>query len=346
MSKVVRVKDGNYKIVVDNPGHADGGLITLDTTGGYTTDRGKVVVTGDLEVKGTTTTVESTDTTIADNIIVLNNGQSGSGISASLQYQSGIEIDRGSLPNARVLFDESVPYVSGGSSGSGSFTFENSAGQLLPVSFNSLNSLGDLYITTPTGAINVAGTVDYETNVFTYVGANIVDGGSGVVRNNDYIPNAKGVVDYITYALSTNFQDQISEDDTSVVTDDFSVTGTESTVKVTVDGIISAGFFTNRVELAGLQVIENEIQTLDSLGKDLILSANSTGTVRINDTLQINETPGDNDPALDPAAPDEGIKLYSKVQGTGSTGLFYVNRSNTQDENISKNKALVFSMIF
>ena len=149
MSKVVRVTNGNYKIVVDNSADASGGTITLDTTGGYTTDRGKVVVTGDLEVKGITTTVESTVTTIADNIITLNEGQTGAGISASLGYQSGIEVDRGSYPTARLVFDESTPYVTGGSSGTGAWTFENNAGQFLPVSFNSLSAQGTLYVTTP-----------------------------------------------------------------------------------------------------------------------------------------------------------------------------------------------------
>jgi len=346
MSKVVRVTNGNYKVVVDNPGDASGGLITLDTTGGYTTDRGKVVITGDLEVKGITTTVESTVTTIADNIITLNEGQTGAGISASLGYQAGIEVDRGSYPTARMVFDESIPYVTGGSSGTGSWIFENNAGQYLPVSFNSLNSQGTLYITTPGSAINVAGTVDYEENVFTYTGGVIVDGGSGVVVNNDHVPNAKAVVDYVDYALATNLQDAIQEGDTSVATEDFDETGVESRVKVTVDGIVSAEFFSNRLTLSDLQIIGNEIQTTDSLNQNLVLSANGTGTVKVKDVLEITETPGDNDSLLDPTAPDEGIKVYSKPEAGGNTGLYFVNKDNTTDEIISRNRSLVFSMLF
>jgi len=348
MSRVVRVKDGNYKIVVDNPGDASGGLITLDTTGGYSTDRGKVVITGDLEVKGITTTVESTVTTIADNIITLNEGQTGAGISAALGYQAGIGIDRGSLSEARFVFDESAPFNTGGSSGTGAFVFENAAGQKLPVNFNSLNAEGPLYISTPNSAINVAGTVDYEENVFNYSGGVITDPGSGiVVLNDDFIPNAKGVVDYVDYALENNLQDAIEEGDTRVAAEDFDETAVESRVKVTVDGIVSAEFFTNRFVLSELQILGNEISTNDAVSnQDLVLSANGTGTVKIKDVFELTETPNDDDASLDPSAPAEGVRIYSKTEDTGGSGVYFVNKSNTSDELISRNRSLVFSMLF
>jgi len=342
MSRVVRVKDGNYKIVVDNPSDASGGLITLDTTGGYTTDRGKVVITGDLEVKGITTTVESTVTTIADNIITLNEGQTGDGISAALGFQAGIGIDRGSLSEARLLFDESVPYVTGGSSGNGSFVFENAAGQLLPVSVNSINAQGTLYITTPGSAINVAGTTDYEENVFNYSAGSIV---APAVLNNDFIPNAKGVVDYVDFALSTNLQDAIEEGDTRLATEDDSETSVESTIVATVDGSIIANFYSNRLEVANIKVQNNEISTVNS-NEDLILKSPGTGTVKINDNLEISETPNDDDAFIDPNAPTEGVKIYSKTQAEGGSGIYFVNKSNTSDELISRNRSLIFSMLF
>lgn len=347
MSKVVRVKDGNYKIIVDNPSDINGGLITLDTTGGYTTDRGKVVITGDLEVKGITTTVESTNTTIADNIITLNEGQTGAGISASLNYKAGIEIDRGSFPAARLVFDESVPYVSGGSSGTGSFIFQDINEEFLPISVNSISAQGDLYITTPLGGINVAGTVDYEENVLTYSGGSVIDAGGGVIKNNDYVPNAKAMVDYVDYALSVYNDNNIAQEDTSVQTSDFDVSGTESKVVVTVDSIVSTTFYTNRVTFSDLQIIGNEISTNDSVSnEDLILSANGTGTVKIKDVIEITETPGDDDVQFDPAAPVNGVKIYSKSQASGNTGIYFVNKDDTTDEIISRNRALVFSMLF
>ena len=344
MSKAVRVTNGDYGIIVDNGAN---GKIYLDTTGSAASPRGVVIVTGNLEVRGTTTTVESTVTTIADNILTLNAGESGAGIRASFDYKAGIEIDRGSLPTARLVFDEQRPYVSGGSSGVGSFRFEDAAGAFLPLNVNSINAEGPLYVTTPNSAINVAGTVDYEENVFNYSGGVITDPGSGiVVLNNDFIPNAKGVVDYVTFALSTNFQPSISNADTSVTTADFDSSGVESTVVVTVDGIITANFYSNRIELGDIKIQNNEISTTNS-NESLVLAAPGTGSVKIKDALEITELlyEDDGQSPLD-TAPDSGIKLYSTTEGTGDTGLYYVNKSNTSGEIISKNRALLFSMLF
>ena len=73
-----------------------GDTITLHQAGGITID-------GDLIVTGTNTTVNTTDVTITDNIIVLNSGEVGAGITAG---SAGIEIDRGSEPDVRVRYNE------------------------------------------------------------------------------------------------------------------------------------------------------------------------------------------------------------------------------------------------
>ena len=343
MSKVLRVTDGNYRIIVDN---GTTGTIYLDTTSGAASPRGVVVITGDLEVKGTTTTVESTVTTIADNILTLNDGEAGAGIRASFDYKAGIEIDRGSLPTARLVFDEQSPYVAGGSSGTGSFRFEDINGVFLPVNVNSLNAEGPLYVTTPNSAINVAGTVDYEENVFNYVGASIVDEGAGVVINEDFIPNAKGLVDYVSYALATNFQPGISDADTSVTAADFDTSGVESTVVVAVDGILTANFYSNRIELGDIRIQNNEISTTNS-NEPLLLASPGAGSVTVKDALEITEFLYEDDGVTPSStAPDSGIKLFSTTEGTGDTGLYYVNKSSTTGEIISKNRALLFSMLF
>ncbi len=340
MSKVLRVTDGDYRIVVDN---GDTGTIYLDTTSGAASPRGTVVITGDLEVKGTQTTVESTNTTIADNILTLNDGESGAGIRASFGYKAGIEIDRGSLPTARLVFDEQSPYVAGGSSGTGSFRFEDINGDFLPLNVNSLNAEGPLYITTPNSAINVAGTVDYEKNVFTYTGAAV---SNAVPINNDFIPNAKGVVDYITYALANNFQPGIQDANTSVTATDFDTSSNESVVVITVDGLVAANFYSNRIDLGDIKIQNNEISTTNS-NEPLLLAAPGTGSVIVKDSFEITEYLYEDD-GVAPAStvPDSGIKLFSTTEGTGDTGLYFVNKSNTTGEMISKNRALLYGMLF
>jgi hypothetical protein len=340
MSKVLRVTDGDYRIVVDN---GASGTIYLDTTSGAASPRGTVVITGDLEVKGTQTTVESTNTTIADNILTLNDGESGAGIRASFGYKAGIEVARGSLPTARLVFDEQSPYVAGGSSGTGSFRFEDINGDFLPLNVNSLNAEGPLYITTPNSAINVAGTVDYEKNVFTYTGAAV---SNAVPINNDFIPNAKGVVDYITYALANNFQPGIQDANTSVTATDFDTSSNESVVVITVDGLVAANFYSNRIDLGDIKIQNNEISTTNS-NEPLLLAAPGTGSVIVKDSFEITEYLYDDD-GVAPAStvPDSGIKLFSTTEGTGDTGLYFVNKSNTTGEMISKNRALLYGMLF
>ena len=108
MSRVLKVSNGDYRIQVQASSPTqDTPTIFLDTGD----QLGRVVITGNLDVKGVTTTVESTTTTIADGIITLNKGQAGAGVGALPNtYQSGIEIDRGSSPKARLVFDEQVAW--------------------------------------------------------------------------------------------------------------------------------------------------------------------------------------------------------------------------------------------
>ena len=65
-----------------------------------------VIVDGDLTVSGNTTTVNTEQILLADNIITLNSNYTGS----SPSENSGIEIERGTLDNPKVLWDESNDY--------------------------------------------------------------------------------------------------------------------------------------------------------------------------------------------------------------------------------------------
>ena len=102
MSKVLKVENGNYSIKVEA-----GGNIILDTARGTTSGSTWTTCrhsncTRKLEVEGTTTTVESNNTTINDNVIILNSGETGNGISITNNQEAGIEIERGTLNNANL----------------------------------------------------------------------------------------------------------------------------------------------------------------------------------------------------------------------------------------------------
>lgn len=60
-------------------------------------------VDGNLLVGGNTTQVTKTDLSISDNIITLNKGETGSGVSL---VTAGLEVDRGSAANVAILWNE------------------------------------------------------------------------------------------------------------------------------------------------------------------------------------------------------------------------------------------------
>jgi len=95
-----------------------GGAYTISASGGMTIDN-ELTVTGNLTVTGTTNSVETTNTRITDRIVTYNNGESGSGVTG--QY-AGIEIDRGSLDDALLVFDESDDKFKISTDGGSSFT--------------------------------------------------------------------------------------------------------------------------------------------------------------------------------------------------------------------------------
>lgn len=346
MSKVLKVENGNYTIKVES-----GGEIILDTARGSTNGgkpAGTVVIRGSLEVEGSTTTVESTDTLIHDNIITLNSGETGIGINALKNYQSGIEVDRGSAATARIVFDEQISWTLGGNSGVGTWKLENTADGLIPLYTKGIKADGTLFVDVGNGVISVTNTNDYEEKVFTYNQAGIIEEavvGAGVIIDDDHIPNAKAIGDYFVYALNSIGTSIITDFDTAVVTRDFDTTGIQSQVNVRVDNFPITNFFVDRVEFESIGILKNKITLLDS-NEDLILDAPGTGNIVIRDTLQLTETPGIDDILIDPAVPLDGVKIYAKTEYTGNTGIYFVNKSNTRDELISKNRAVAYSMIF
>jgi filamentous hemagglutinin family protein len=90
MASVKRV-DGDYTIQTIGSGT----VLKLTAT--------TITVDGNLLVQGSTTTVETTNTAITDNIITLNNGQTGT---PATSLRSGIEINRGSSPVVSLRWNE------------------------------------------------------------------------------------------------------------------------------------------------------------------------------------------------------------------------------------------------
>ena len=218
-----------------------GGQITLDT--GINT--GLVFITGNLNVQGDVTTITTTNLDIEDNIITLNKGELGFGVS---EIVSGIEIDRGTatLGNARFVWDESETWLNPSTSltQNGLFTFKTINGGLNGIQTNSIDTNGnDLYlINNGLGVISVTGTTDYERQVLDYTSAL-------TVIEDDTIPNIRAVVDKIAYEILNSPGDKIRRNDTQVVVYDNNISNivtTFDTVGANTNVKINTGITSNR----------------------------------------------------------------------------------------------------
>jgi hypothetical protein len=82
-----------------------GYTITTPKTANVTVNTDWVIINGNLEVLGNTVSITTTDTNILDNIIVLNYGETGPGITKG---NAGIAVDRGTLANVEIRYNEGV----------------------------------------------------------------------------------------------------------------------------------------------------------------------------------------------------------------------------------------------
>lgn len=75
--------------------------ISIGANSGNTTVNNSLIVTGDLTVNGTTTTLNTTNLAVEDNTVVLN-----SGVTGSPSLDAGIEVERGTSDNVSILWNE------------------------------------------------------------------------------------------------------------------------------------------------------------------------------------------------------------------------------------------------
>jgi hypothetical protein len=359
MGQFLRV-NGDYNIqAIGDP--VNGGTITLDTG-----PAGTVIVTGGLQIEGDTVYVASTQLEIEDNIITLNKGEGGTGVTLDI---SGIQIDRGLADDVSLLWDENIAIPTsqtlpsleiGAEAGGwklvgagGSYSFQNSRLKIRQLLTDTLIDDGDLtLIGQGTGVVKVLGTTDYEDQV----------------THDDDLTNKK----YVDDAIQNNPTFQIVKDNTRVIIADADVTPndsvtagslayatatvgeliTESSVSIVVDATLAAQFFEDRllVGLKGVNGIEVdgvnfEIRTPAGVtAQNIYVKTATTGKLQTNYALQLDQI------ASDPAVVSGSTLVRAGDPSLGTSGVYFVNDSaNTNyrtGELISKNKALVFSIIF
>lgn len=324
MASVVSIPNDDYIIKV-----TPGGTITLDTG----PVQGNVVFTGNITVGGSQTIVNSTNLDVQDNIITVNYGEAGSGITLGT---AGLRIDRGTASDGAFVWDESFSWTDPVTDTlvNGGFVFKNIANTLIGIRTVAVDSNGgDLYlINSGSGVISVTGTNNYEGNV----------------TDDDHIPNKKYVDDEIVTALTSTFQRRIEEGTNSksfVEVRDQEISGVQSVINLELDAVNIGKIFSDRVELQDIRIADNMIETTTS-DQDLILSAPGTGGVKVLDNMTLTSTPAIDDALTDPAGPADGLKMYVKTPETGGTGLFFKHANSTTGEIMSRKNALLLSMLF
>ena len=144
-------------------------LTGAETVGGAKTFSNDMVINGDLTVNGTTTTIDSDNTTIADNIITLNSGEVGAGVTLGT---AGIEIDRGTEFNVRMVWDETTDafgYTDASGSPVGTFTafsvagHTHDAGDIISGTFANAR-ISESSVTQHVGAIDHDSLLNYVAN--------------------------------------------------------------------------------------------------------------------------------------------------------------------------------------
>lgn len=213
--------------------------------------------------------------------------------------------------------------------------------------------------------LSVFGTIDYEEGIFPYAGsignrtiAISTDESDRISRggryDDDLIPNIRAVTDYVRAHYERNFQSQlISPGPDGFVTPGnfatgFSIIDLSSTdagdpvskVDIRINDLVNpvATYFQSEIRLFDVKVNNNTLSTAIIDG-DLILSGNGIGSVKVISPLNLQKI-------ADPSQPANGTTVYAKDEADGGTGIFFINEVGTQDELISRNKALLFSIIF
>jgi len=312
------------------------GNYTIESAAGtVTVDAPLTIINGSLHVIGDTTSIETTNSTIKDNLITLNSGEANlttnGGITAG---KAGFMISRGHSDGPEFgafleYYDiEPEPgYIGLWSFGSPSNPYGHSlrvGGIYIPQDQSLLGMLGTY---NPNAVITVEGTTNYEDNVL----------------HDDHIPNKKYVDDKVS---TGEFAKKLKVSNSFIEINDnnepnpsayytatskiFACIDTTTNIVFALEGV-TAQF--KKLTLNGSTIVANDPDS------DITLTPTGSGLLEIDSGIKIQKTT-----AIAPSAGFTAIYSTSTVGG-GGTGLFYVNTADT-DELVSRRRSIVYSIIF
>jgi len=333
MSADKLVLSGDYYIKTPSAG-----TITLDT--GVTT--GTVIITGNLNVRGIQTTIQSIDATIKDNILILNQGETSvvSGGAVSLG-SAGISIDRGGAndptKSAQLLWDDTIGWTAS-TVERGLWTFKK----------------GGVFSAIDVGAIRFNGAAAGQDKNYILLDGlaplNVNDDNytSKIIDRND-IPN-KEYVDTRTGNTATTSLTarEIRVGNSSVTISDQTETGQQSFITASLNSATTFVIKPTETIFQNIRIGNSTIESVSS-NTDLTLLTNGTGVISVNNGVSFQSPVF---PTWHPPSPGIGkINVYSSsTVGAGQTGLLF-NYESAQGrqiygELVSAKKAIVLGIIF
>ena len=366
---------GDYLIVArtspTNGSSSGAGIITLDVGVGNVST-GTVVIKGNLQVEGDVQFGSATDTkvenvVITDNEIVLNAGEKGGPGGKVTRGTSGIKISRGNngqdsdqLAAFFAWNDDEVWQGTGAISNiKGLWEFRQGRTgrpQYSGIKISAIRIDEASASTAGTGAgqgprLNIFGS-DNPTAVLSVSGTNNY---ASRVTDKDDIPN-KEYVDSLLVAEQAEAQ-MVRIGKSYLTLTDTSVDGVPSSIigilngdpenydterRNPTTGTVVMKLTTIAAQFAGVQFVGNAIYPVGN-NQDLRLEANGTGQIILGRPLIFSEG---NEP--EPGVGETG--LYVGPSSGGGTGVYFKKADTlgniTQDEFVSRKKALVFSIIF
>jgi len=329
MTKVLNVSNGDYRIRVQN-----GGNIILDTLAGVPGSYGLVTILGSLDVQGVLTYIESTNTQISDNILQLNQGQTGNGISSVNNYVSGIEVERGNYSAAQLLFNEQVTHYDPITSTtvSGTWVLRTADGKLSGLQVSSIANSGTTdFVFDMQGSTNVVRV------------ANASGGYENNINNDADLINKKYLTNYVAanngVATVSSIYYPITAPYNAVVQT------TSSSINFVINTQLEAQITGSGLQVSNVSIYRDTINNI-SIINPLSLTA-ATNHVAINAILDLDNQATDITTSL-----ADHTQIYTKsAEGPGRTGIYFTNHtpygalSYHNDELVSKNRAVLLSIL-
>lgn len=322
MSRILKINNGDYRVKVTASSPTDiSPAIVLDTGDGV----GTVTITGNLDVKGTTSTIASVNTTVKDNILTLNHDPdyTGEGISNLFNYKAGISIERGSLPAAQLLFSEQVSHYD-------SITRTNINGTFVLKTYD--DALSGLQLRTIANDGSASLAFDLRNSSATLRVANSPDYEALVVEDND-IPNRKFVTDYISNFVANASITSIQYP-TSTTSPLAKVETTGTGIEFSLNSFARGTITQSGLAFDNILVSENTISNISTNSLRLV----AAGGIEFVGSLRLNNQNS-------PYFYFTNIRTSDNL-GIGGTGIFATNGADPEVELISAKKALIFSIIF